>query len=443
VQFATIPPGRSMIHADSTYFIAQALGYRADVAYWIAAYNEVADYAVYAPIDQCGVEATSTNSGADYITANFNGFQRTNISTDGPLYHYVLNFSPNGKGTDTHGAGGVQSLYPFHYPEPGYPVAIDDVFQGTLYNLRQWAMQRDDGPGLLCAAGFTTPNGDSNFSGTECLAGVPITGTVPLLESFAIGTPLDLMSGPKTLDDSDGAVTYEALRSWLNDPSRTTGVLWEDPAKPAVPVQVARIGLYLHSLQDAGSHSTYCGDDAPSPPGGSDPGTYMAMDSEGVKLVYGTYCATGPHLAGHVQETGTGDDPLPLRDYVALNSTLDELIVFGNTVAKANGWIVNPDLLPPDVIGGESVAGDSAADLKARLVGQIAQGEAWSNEEVYASGVVTTPLRLTGAQERLNSMNAALMDYSKSLTDTNPALTALELMPGNSGIAGDTSACFH
>jgi hypothetical protein len=152
IQFAAIPPGRSMIHADSTYFIAQALGYRADVAYWIAAYNENADYAVYAPIDQCGVQATATNSGASYITAKFNGFQRTNNKSDGPLYHYVLNFSPSGQGTDTHGASGVQAVYPFHYPPPGYPVTIDDVYQGTLYDLRQWAMQPGDGPSLLCSA---------------------------------------------------------------------------------------------------------------------------------------------------------------------------------------------------------------------------------------------------------------------------------------------------
>src|SRR5687767_5296773 len=62
VDFATIMPGRSMIHADSTYFIALALGYRADVAYWIVAYNENADYAQYVPIDQCGVQAANLNS---------------------------------------------------------------------------------------------------------------------------------------------------------------------------------------------------------------------------------------------------------------------------------------------------------------------------------------------------------------------------------------------
>jgi hypothetical protein len=41
-----------MLHADATYFLAQALGFRSDVAYWIAAYNEVADLNRYAPIDQ-------------------------------------------------------------------------------------------------------------------------------------------------------------------------------------------------------------------------------------------------------------------------------------------------------------------------------------------------------------------------------------------------------
>src|SRR5687768_5992427 len=98
LDFATIKPGRSMVHADSTYFIAQALGFRSDVAYWIAAYNEVTDYGQYLPLDQCGVQASTSNSGAPYISASFNGFKRTSTTTDGPLDHYVGNFSPNGQG---------------------------------------------------------------------------------------------------------------------------------------------------------------------------------------------------------------------------------------------------------------------------------------------------------------------------------------------------------
>ena len=62
-----------------------------------------------------------------------------------------------------------------------------------------------------------------------------------------------------------------------------------------------------------------------------DPGTYMYRLSNGnIQLSFGNGCANSPHQAGHVQETGTGTASLPLRDYVALQNTLDELIVFGN-----------------------------------------------------------------------------------------------------------------
>jgi hypothetical protein len=378
LDFATIKPGRSMIHADSTYFIALALGYRADVAYWIVAYNENADYAQYVPIDQCGVQAanlnsiqgqttlqTAPNTGRDYITAKFNGFQRTNTATDGPLDHYVVPFSPNGQGTDVHGAGGVQALYPFHYPKPGYPVRIDDVYQKTLANLRQWGMLASaNDPGLLCTVGLL------NSDGTACLTNTSIIGNVPMIMPNAnIQNPptvaINVPAGRKVLDSSTSPVTYyEQLRAYLNDERRTTGKLWKSPKPTPVPVQIARFGLYLHVLQDTSSHATYCGDDAPTPPGGGDPGTYMYMSDGTVTLSFGNSCATGPHLAGHIQETGTGDAPLPLRDYVALNNTVDELIVFGNAVARKEGWIVNPELLPPDVVGGKSAQGQSAADLK-------------------------------------------------------------------------------
>ena len=117
-----------------------------------------------------------------------------------------------------------------------------------------------------------------------------------------------------------------------------------------MPVQLARIGIYLHVLQDTSSHATYCGDDAPTPPGGGDPGTYMYLRRTATSCSRSaTPARPSPHLAGHIQETGTGDDPLPLRDYVALNNTVDELIAFGNSVALEHGWIANPELLPPDV----------------------------------------------------------------------------------------------
>jgi hypothetical protein len=461
VDFATVMPGRSMIHADSTYFIALALGYRSDVAYWIAAYNEVTDYAQYVPIDQCGEQAannnaikgqktlqTAPNTGRDYITASFNGFQRTNTATDGPLDHYTVPFSPNGQGTDVHGAAGVQALYPLYYPRPGYPVHIDDVFQKTLANLRQWGMMKSTDPGLLCVVGLL------DSTGTRCLTGAMVTGGVPMVLPQNVpanatqtpAVPISVATGPKVLDvDANGVTTlYPKLQSWLDDKTRTTGTLWKSPKPVPVPIQLARIGIYLHVLQDTSSHSTYCGDDAPTPPGGGDPGTYMYMSNGNVLLSFGNSCATGPHLAGHIQETAS--TPLPLRDYVALNNTVDELIVFGNEVAKhQDGWIANPELLPPDVEGGRSAQGANATELKTILVGRIVEGTAYSRAEVYQSGVVTTPLQQTNSLNRLHAMNIALADYGETVRkrSANPArFVPFEHMPGNSADPHDRSVCW-
>lgn len=441
--FATIKPGRSMIHADSTYFIAQALGFRADVAYWIAAYDEVTDYTQYAPIDQCGVQASAQNSGSSYITAKFNGFARTNTNTDGPLDHYVVSFSPNGQGTDVHGAGGVSALYPMHYPEPGYPLRIDSTYQKTLANMRAWAMLPSRDPGLLCTVGLTTSNG------SQCMTGVNISGVVPFFMKSSKGITLDVPAGRKVLDydtSTKESVYYEQLGAYLDDKQRTTGTLWKDATPLPVPVQVARIGLFLHVLQDTSSHATYCGDDAPTPPGGSDRGTYMFSGSSAIQLSFGDSCAASPHLAGHVQETGTGDDPLPLRDYVALNNTVDELINFGNGVARKHaGWVVNPELLPPDVVGGKNAQGMSAADVKALLVGKIVSGTAFSNAEVYQSGVVTLPLQQQKALDRLHAMNQALGKHSATLRKQSrrpSSFVPLEPMPGNSFDPKDTSVCW-
>ena len=439
--FATIKPGRSMIHADSTYFIAQALGYRADVAYWIAAYDEVTDYGQYIPIDQCGVQASGTNSGANYISTAFNGFVRTNANTDGPLDHYVVPFSPNGQGTDAHGAMGVQALYPLYYPRPGYPVHIDDTYQKTLANLRQWAMLPTREPGLLCTVGLTNANNDG------CISGMNIAGTVPVLKRTNLGVKLSVPAGKKVLnyDTNTGqSVYYEQLQAYLDDTNLTTGTLWKEPKPIPVPVQIARLGLYVHVLQDTDSHSTYCGDDAPTPPGGCDRGTFMWIANNAVNLKFGDSCAVSPHLAGHAQETGTGNNPLPLRDYVALNMTVDELIVFGNEVAaKHPGWIINPALLPPDVTGAKNAQGMSASDLQAELVGTIVSGTAYSRAEVYKSGVVTLPLQQTNAMDRLHAMNAALGNYSDTVRKRSTgAFVPFEPMPGNSFDANNTSVCW-
>jgi hypothetical protein len=202
----------------------------------------------------------------------------------------------------------VQALYPFHYPRPGYPLHIDDTYQKTLANLRQWAMIATNDPGLVCTVGLTA-------SPTTCVSGVNITGNVPLINASPRGIPLSIPAGKKVLNLSNGVTDYyDKLESYLNDKSKTTGTLYLAPNPGPVPVQIARFGLYLHCLQDSSSHSTYCGDDALAPPGGRDPGTYMYTAGDGhIQLAFGSSCASSPHLAAHVQETGTGDAPAAAR----------------------------------------------------------------------------------------------------------------------------------
>jgi hypothetical protein len=325
-------------------------------------------------------------------------------------------------------------------------VRIDDTYQKTLANARQWAMLPGRDPGLLCTVGLTSPDG------TSCLTGT-IQGTVPVIMQSTKGIPLNVPAGKKVLNydtTTKTTVYYEELGSYLNDKQKTIGTLWKDPVPVPVPVQIARMGLWLHMLQDTSSHATYCGDDAPAPPGGSDPGTYMftaPTDPTIFNVSFGSSCAASPHLAGHVQETGTGNSPLPLRDYVALNNTVDELINFGNEVALRHpGWIVNPKLLPPDVVGGKSGMGQSADDLKTELVGKIVQGTAYSNAEVYQSGVVTLPLQIKDPLERLHGMNRALGDYSAALGrgwKHSKAFIPFEPMPGNSFDPKSATVCWR
>lgn len=449
--------GRSLIHVDSTYFIALALGYRADVAYWLAAYNEVTDFGTYAPMDQCGKSASSTNSGASYLAATYNGFVRNEGATGGFAYHYSLGFSPQGDASDIFYPGGTRGVYTFRFPSPGYPGGVIDNVYEPLSELRQWGMlAAASDPGFLCTVGFTLPSTTNSttagvpsyFGGSTCQpTTVQGAGVVPYLGVAGAGQQVQFSLGPMTLDllANGTKVPYTQLAAYLADPTKTTGTLWLDPSHPTVPVQVARVAHYLHALQDRSSHGTYCGDDAPHENSVNDSGSYIATAGTNFAFNYGETCAQQYHLQSHVQETGTGAAALPLRVYTALNMTLNELIVFGNSVALPSGWIANKELLPANASGALNGQGRSAADLANEVVGTIVKGKAYTGAEQYASGVATLPLQQTAQAQRLAAMNAALVSYGSTVKgrSANPgAFVPFTLMPGNAASATDTSVCW-
>jgi hypothetical protein len=104
----------------------------------------------------------------------------------------------------------------------------------------------------------------------------------------------------------------------------------------------------------------------------------------------------------------------------------------------------NPELLPPDVVGGRNQLGQTAKDLEDLLVGRIVSGQERTRGEAYTSGLVTMPLQVVEAKDRLTSMNAAPISYSESLAKqlTGARFVPLELMPRNSPDPNDTRARF-
>jgi hypothetical protein len=103
--------GRSLVHSDSTYLMAQIIGYTPWQAYQIAIYNEATDQSDYVPFDQSGRQLLDDNAisqcRSDWglgmprdcliITKEMNGVSRFNDESGGMLLHLHARYSPDGQ----------------------------------------------------------------------------------------------------------------------------------------------------------------------------------------------------------------------------------------------------------------------------------------------------------------------------------------------------------
>jgi hypothetical protein len=299
---SSVSAARSVVHADATQLIAQFMGFSADDAYWIAAYDEVADYGSFDVVDASG----ATLDGGAWATATLDGYVRTNLASGGMLVHFVS---------------------PFHldHAEPisGIDGLAPDVEDGStevlLANLRTWAM--GEAPG--CTGGVTSPIDGDYARGQECFqqdgAVVPFEGDVRAIASadvhFATTTGLQVIASdglevPVTSDDLDTLVGAERA---------------ED----------ARLGLYLHALADRVSHHV-CGD-----------ASYVYLDDQGfyADLTHDD-CTQGAHALRHFWEWGvTAEslDPVHRTTGAALSVVTDELAVFA---ARRGVYVAERDTEP-------------------------------------------------------------------------------------------------
>ena len=296
---------RSSVHADATQLLAQAVGFSAEDAYWIAAYNEVTDYGTFEATDETG----APYGGGTFKTASLDGFVRTNTTSGGLLFHFGAPYS-GGASTPPLGIDGL------------HPDAADGQTEILLAHLRAWAMGATGDARVLCTAGLTTMSGSGDFAtGTSCFvrpdgSAVPVTGVLSSFGSTSIH--FNLETGAQPIAGSSTAVQLDALVG--GGASRSSD---------------ARIGIYLHSLADRVSHHACLDGSVISGPTGAGWNEDMTA----------AQCSTGYHMLYHAWETGVDFTRVPSNNRTteaALDIVYDELVAFATARGVARAGASDP-----------------------------------------------------------------------------------------------------
>lgn len=287
--------GRSMVHFDATYLIARLVGFGTQPAYLIAAYDQATDLGQYVPLDANGDPMVSASScrrlrsdpaACTGTTGTIDGLTRTNTSTGGTFLHLSMPYNPDG--TDL-----------VSDPDDQHPDVEDHEHEVLLANLREWVYAADP----LCAGGL------SDLSTGACWGASPyptgeLWGDVPVI-GFTDGVPLSVDLGVQTVKTT-GSVPSTAMAL----------------AVPAAHVEYARVGVYMHLLQDRISHYL-CGN-----------ASVMYADPTSPDDVFADYsaaeCDQPHHAIRHAWETGYAIDGEHEATRAALEMTWDELLDYAS-----------------------------------------------------------------------------------------------------------------
>jgi hypothetical protein len=293
--------GRSSVHTDATFLLAQAVGFSATDAYWIAAYDEATDLGVFAPRDN---RSLPVGDGA-LTTASITGLVRTDRASGGVLLHFIAPYN-HGLATPPPGVDGL-------HPDP-----TDAATEVTLANFRGWALAASSTARPACTAGLTVQSAAGDYAtGATCYtAGTPVRAEVSLAGPVAL--PFTTQAGPQLVQDSAAPVYapgFDALVA--SDGAHDPG-----PGHAAD----ARLGVYLHVLADRISHHV-CGDHS----------VISGPSAQGFDVnLANSECAQPIHLLRHAWETGVSFAQLAAPDrttQAAIGSVYQELVAF----ARARG----------------------------------------------------------------------------------------------------------
>ncbi|TMQ18192.1 MAG: hypothetical protein E6J90_20725 [Deltaproteobacteria bacterium] len=288
--------GRSSVHTDVTYLLAQAVGFSATDAYWIAAYDEATDLGSFTPRDN---HSMAVGDGT-LTTANVSGLVRTDRTSGGSLLHVI---APYNHGLDAP-VPGIDGLH----PDP-----TDAATEVTLANFRAWALAASSAAKPACTAGLTIRSAAGDYAtGAACYAtGTAIHGSVSLFGPLDL--PINALAGPQLVQDSATPIyapDFDALVA-------TDGAHDASAAHAAD----ARLGVYLHMLADRISHHV-C----------EDVSVISGPTASGFSVnLTRPECAQPIHLLRHAWETGVDFAQLAPQDRTTLamlSSVYQELVAF-------------------------------------------------------------------------------------------------------------------
>ncbi|MCP3168150.1 hypothetical protein [Myxococcus qinghaiensis] len=290
---------RSLVHADATFLLAQAVGFDAVSAYWIAAYDQATDLSTFTPRTLNG---GAVSDGVARTTKSISGVNRGNFNQGGVLFHFV---TPRNGGAMSPDAT-VDGLHP----------DTTDVDEVLLANLRAWVLQ-GQGAGRGCTGGLTTPMANGGYAlGTGCYAfsGAPgvISGSVAAVGPVAV--PISSTTGPQVMDVETGVLSTgfdEYIGTYAFE---------------------ARAGIFLHALADRISHHVCT--DASSSYGPLGPQRTFTIDMSNAE------CVQTMHVLRHVWETGVDFSALPAREQTTpatLGEVFDALLEFATARGVASG----------------------------------------------------------------------------------------------------------
>jgi hypothetical protein len=279
--------GRSLVHSDATYLMAQLIGYTPWQAFQVMIYNEASDQSDYHPFDQAGRQMLSDSQIADCrsawgpdmprhclaVTPIINGLYKFNDETGGMLLHLHARYSPNGAPPPDIG-----------FPED-YLSTENARYEPLVNNLRDWAFNRRPD---ACVAGILARNQTGSRTLTRC-EGRNRTISSPQ-NFFSAGfsrleIPFSSELGTLVVNEDERGTVLAADRSFQN---------YIAPHQ----VGLAKLGVFLHAYADRFSH-------------------HMCTDTSWFRReLSGNYdsrydsltCAQGSHFLWHAWEQGTYQD---------------------------------------------------------------------------------------------------------------------------------------